>query len=209
MSSTLLFVFEIIGTLSFAISGAIVGISKKMDIFGVTILGIFTAVGGGVVRDLILGKTPPTTFENPIYALVAAAVSVITFLPFLRNFVEKKAIRFYNNFMLFADSLGLGIFTVIGVRAAHTAGFCENFFLAIFLGVVTGCGGGVLRDVTAGNPPYIFVKHFYATASIIGAAICALLWHLLGEITAMLIGMGVVVILRLLAAYFRWSLPKA
>ncbi len=209
MSETLLFIFEIIGTISFAISGAIVGISKKMDILGVGILGIITAVGGGVIRDLILGRTPPVTFENPIYALIAAAVSIITFIPFLRKLVENKAIKAYNVFMLVSDSLGLGIFTVVGVQAAFICGFGKNIFLAIFVGVVTGCGGGVLRDVTAGNTPYIFVKHFYATASIIGAIVCALTWNLFGELIAMIIGASVVVLLRLLAAYFRWSLPKA
>ena len=209
MSSTLLFIFEIIGTVSFAISGAALGIKKKMDIFGVTILGIITAVGGGVIRDLILGRTPPATFENPIYALVAMAVSLITFLPFVRKLVADKAIKAYNIFMLITDSVGLGIFTVIGIKAANSLSLGHNIFLAIFVGVVTGCGGGVLRDIIADEKPYIFVKHFYATASIIGAIACSVLWSVVGEITAMLIGAGVVILLRLLAAHFRWSLPKA
>ncbi len=209
MSSTLLFIFEIIGTVSFAISGAALGIKKKMDIFGVTTLGIITAVGGGVIRDLILGRTPPATFENPIYALVAMAVSLITFLPFVRKLVADKAIKAYNIFMLITDSVGLGIFTVIGIKAANSLSLGHNIFLAIFVGVVTGCGGGVLRDIIADEKPYIFVKHFYATASIIGAIACSVLWSVVGEITAMLIGAGVVILLRLLAAHFRWSLPKA
>lgn len=209
MSSTLLFIFEIIGTVSFAISGAALGIKKKMDIFGVTILGIITAVGGGVIRDLILGRTPPATFENPIYALVAMAVSLITFMPFVRKLVADKAIKAYNIFMLITDSVGLGIFTVIGIKAANSLSLGHNIFLAIFVGVVTGCGGGVLRDIIADEKPYIFVKHFYATASIIGAIACSVLWSVVGEITAMLIGAGVVILLRLLAAHFRWSLPKA
>ena len=94
------------------------------------------------------------------------------------------------------------------MQTAYIATGELNAFLAIFVGVVTGCGGGVLRDMFAGTPPYIFVKHFYATASIIGAVVCLLLWNI-GQMPAMLIGAAVTLTLRLLAAHYRWSLPKA
>ena len=93
MSENLLLIFELIGTVAFAASGAMVGISKKMDIFGITVLGIVTSVGGGVIRDLVLGNTPPATFQNPIYALVAIFVSIVLFVPAARRFLFKKQTR--------------------------------------------------------------------------------------------------------------------
>lgn len=160
MSNVLVFVLELIGTAAFAVSGAIVGIKNRMDLFGVIVLGVCTAVGGGIVRDVILGITPPATFHDPVYTLTAAAVSVL-------------------------------------------------MFLTVFVGLITGVGGGVLRDVFSGERPYIFVRHFYACASIIGALICALCWDRLGANAAMLFGAAAIVVLRLLAAYYHWSLPKS
>ena len=152
----LIFILELIGTIAFAASGAITGLSKKMDIFGVATLGVVTSVGGGVIRDLILGLTPPATFSKPVYALVAIAVSIIIFIPAVRRILFKQQ-AVYDQAMLFMDSLGLGIFTVVGIQVAYTADASHNIFLLIFVGMITGIGGGVLRDVLAGNTPYIFV----------------------------------------------------
>ena len=207
LSEKFILIFEIIGTVAFASSGATVGISKKMDIFGVCVLGLITAVGGGVIRDLVLGLVPPATFRNPIYALVSIAVSIIIFLPSVRRFLFKNR-RFYDKTMLLMDSIGLGIFTAIGVETAYLSGH-RSVFLLIFVGMITGIGGGVMRDFLAGNTPYIFVKHFYATASLVGAAVCIILWKSIGQGAALIGGAGTVMILRLLAAKFRWSLPKA
>ena len=207
MSENLLFILEIIGTIAFAVSGAMVGLSKKMDIFGVTVLGIITSVGGGVIRDIILGQTPPATFQNPIYALVAIFVSIVIFIPGVRRFLFKKQIV-YEKMMLYMDSLGLGIFTAVGIEVAYLSGN-RNVFLLVFVGMITGIGGGVLRDVLAGNTPYIFVKHFYASASLIGAIISVVLWNFFGQSAAVIGCAFVVTALRLLAAKYRWSLPKA
>ena len=170
-------------------------------------LGIVTSVGGGVIRDLVLGNTPPATFRNPIYALVAIFVSIVLFLPAVRRFLFKNQ-NFFDKTMLFMDSLGLGIFTAVGIEIAYLSGK-KSFFLLIFVGMITGIGGGVLRDVLAGNTPYIFVKHFYASASLLGAAAFILLWKFFGQSFAFTGCIIVVVVLRLLAAKFRWSLPKA
>lgn len=207
MSETLLFIFEIIGTVAFAASGAITALSKKMDIFGVVTLGLVTAVGGGVIRDIILCNTPPVTFRNPVYALVAIAVSVILFIPAVRKFLFKKH-KLYDQIMLVMDSAGLGIFTVVGIETSILAGHSSTFLL-IFVGMVTGIGGGIIRDILAGNTPYIFVKHFYACASLIGAVCCIVLWRLAFPALAISIGALVVFVLRILAAHFHWSLPKA
>ena len=207
MSNILVFVLELIGTVAFAVSGAIVGIKKQMDLLGVIVLGVCTAVGGGIVRDLILGITPPAAFQSPGYALTAITVSALVFLPPVRRLLHWNE-KLYDTALLLFDAIGLGIFTVIGVQTAYIATGELNAFLAIFVGVVTGCGGGVMRDVFAGSPPYIFVKHFYATASLLGAVACLLLWNI-GQMPAMLIGAAVTLTLRLLAAHYRWSLPKA
>lgn len=208
-----IFIFEIIGTISFAISGAMTGFGKNMDIFGVAILGVTTATGGGMIRDLILGQTPPATFSNPIYVLLAVLSSIAVFIlgvrhRFASDLKSESGKLIYELVMLITDSAGLGIFTVCGAKVAIDAGFADNPFLVIFVAVVTGVGGGVLRDVFAGDRPYIFVKHIYACASIAGAVICALFWNIVGQNISMIAGFAVITLIRLLAAKFRWSLPR-
>jgi uncharacterized membrane protein YeiH len=208
MIETLTFVFELIGTVAFAISGAITGLKKKMDIFGVVILAVVTAVGGGAIRDIVLGNTPPMTFRNPVYALVAVATGILTFIPAVRRLAGKNP-KVFDMFLLVTDSVGLGIFTVMGIRTAINLNHGENLFLLVFVGVVTGVGGGLLRDMMAGNTPYIFVKHIYASASLAGAVLCVLLWKPLGATAAMSISAAVIIVIRFLAARFKWSFPKA
>ena len=204
----ILFALEIMGTIAFAVSGAIVGIQKKMDIFGVCILGLTASVGGGILRDLILNITPPSAFQNPAFAVTAILVSILLFIPSVRTAFEHR--KWINDVLiLIMDSVGLGLFTVVDVQVATAAMPERNLFLITFVGVLTGVGGGILRDVLAGNMPYIFIKHFYACASIIGAWTCALLWPVTGAVPAMAAGAVITVILRLLAARFRWSLPRA
>ena len=146
------------------------------------------------------------TFRNPLYAAIAIGVSVLVFV-----IVRKRSLfkgRFYEITMLIMDSTGLGVFTVIGINTAFVRDDSYGIFLLVFVGVMTGVGGGILRDVMAGDRPYIFVKHFYASASIIGAVVCVAVWDVLGSITSMFVGTAVVIVLRLCAARFRWSLPK-
>lgn len=204
---TFIFVIEIIGTIAFAVSGAMTGIQKKMDVFGITILGVTTAVGGGVLRDLLIGCIPPQTFRNPIYAIVAIVVAVILFLlAYFNIFVYNTKI--FEWFVFIMDSLGLGIFTVVGISTALNTSTGFSKFLLIFVGLVTGVGGGVLRDIMAGNTPYIFVKHVYACASLAGAIICVYTLDYLGIQYAMLLGMFLVVIIRFASAYYKWNLPR-
>lgn len=207
MSEFILLLFEMVGVIAFTASGAMTGLEKGMDIFGVSILGLTTAVGGGVIRDLILGITPPITFQNPIYAAISILVSFIVFIAAIKR-PSFKGSRHYEISMLIMDSIGLGVFTVIGINTAYSLNSDYSIFLLIFVGVITGVGGGILRDIMAGNPPYVFVKHFYACASIIGALICVYTWPYLGSAASMLLGTAVIIVLRLLAAHFRWSLPK-
>lgn len=197
---------ELAGTLAFAASGAMTGLKKNMDLFGVCILGLTTAVGGGVIRDVILGNTPPATFQDPVYALVALATSLVLFLPGIRRLLMWDQ-RLYDLTMLVLDSAGLGVFTTMGIRIAYGAVDDPSLFLLVFVGVVTGVGGGVLRDVLAGDTPYIFLKHVYASASLAGALVCVGLWRTWGELPAILGGTAVVIIIRFLSAYFHWNLP--
>ncbi|MDD3346695.1 TRIC cation channel family protein [Oscillibacter sp.] len=199
---------ELSGTLAFAASGAMTGLRKNMDVFGVCILGLTTAVGGGVLRDVILGNTPPATFQNPIYAAVAIFTSLVLFLPRVRRLLMWNPV-FFDKVLFWMDTAGLGIFTVAGIRVAYAHAVRPTLFLLIFVGVVTGVGGGLLRDVMSGDTPYIFVKHVYASASLAGALVCGALWRMAGELPAMLTGAGTVMLIRCLSAHFRWNLPRA
>ena len=205
---TFLIIIESICVVAFAISGALVAIDKKMDLFGVTILGLTTSIGGGVIRDLILDITPPMSLRTPRIAIIAIVTSLIFFIPIIRKKIQEEE-KVYNILMFVTDSIGLGLFTVIGVQTAINNGFADNYFLQVFVGVISGVGGGVLRDVLAGNRPYIFVKHFYANAALIGAIVCVALWNVVGSLPAMLISACVIFILRILAAHYHWELPKA
>lgn len=200
-------ILELIGTVAFAASGALVAMKKHMDLLGIIVLGVVTAIGGGIIRDLILGATPPFAFRDPVSAFVAIGTSLLLFIPQLRRPLMRNQ-KVFDLAMLFMDSLGLGIFTVMGIWIAMDLNPDRSRFLLTFVGVITGVGGGVIRDVLAGQTPYIFVKHIYACASLVGAVLCALLWHVLPEYAVMLLGVAVVLIIRLLSAYFHWNLPR-
>ncbi len=209
MNERLLMAFVIVGTIPAAISGAMLGIKKKMDIFGSAILALTTGVGGGVIRDLVLGNTPPATFRDPVYALVALCTGLLTFMPAVHRLFEQHA-KLYDMLMTITDSLGLGVFTVVGVQTAYGISAEYRMFLLVFVGTITGVGGGILRDLLAGDVPYIFAKHhFYACACVLGAFLTSLLWPIAGDFWAMLIGSVFIFILRMLAAVFHWKLPDA
>lgn len=204
------FIMEILGTIAFAASGAMVGVGKGMDIFGVCVLGVVTAVGGGMTRDIILGIIPPGVFQNPVYAAVATATSCLVFLVLYlkRELLEGKFRAAYDRSMMVMDAVGLGIFTVVGVNTGIRHGYLENTFLLVFLGTITGVGGGLLRDVMAGVPPYIFVRHVYACASIVGALVCVIMYRNFGAVAAMIVSSAVVILIRYLAAHYHWNLPR-
>ncbi|MGM9629703.1 trimeric intracellular cation channel family protein [Butyricicoccus sp.] len=209
-SDYFILVMEILGTISFASSGAMLAIQRRMDVFGVTILGVTTAVGGGVIRDLVLGITPPSMFRDSKYALVAIVTSLIIFalMYVRRQLFSGSFMLWYDKIMNFFDTVGLGIFTVVGMSTAITVGYSNNYFLMCFVGVVTGVGGGVMRDIMTGTMPNIFVKHIYAVASLAGALVFVFSYPKVPEIAGMLMGAGTVIAIRLLAAHYRWNLPR-
>ena len=205
---SIFFVFEIIGVIAFSLSGALTAMKKEMDIFGACVLGMTTAIGGGIIRDLILGVTPPAAFVNPLQAVLGLAIPALTYLPFIQKFFARNKHKVQALSLMIADSVGLGVFTVVGVNACFNTLPNPNAFTAIFLGVITGVGGGVLRDVFSMNLPKIFVKHFYACASIAGAIVAFILRLWFDALTASIAGAIVVISLRFLASFLRWNLPK-
>lgn len=209
-SDLIIYIFEMIGTVAFASSGALVGIRKNMDIFGVNVLGITTAVGGGCIRDIILGITPPKMFQNFSYVGASILISCILFTIFYLNqeLLSSRFLETYERVMISLDAIGLGVFTVMGIRTAIEASFENNIFLLIFVGAVTGIGGGMLRDVMAGMTPFVFIKHVYAIASILGAVCYIILRLYIRDTISLFLGAAVVIIIRLLAAHFRWNLPR-
>ena len=209
IQATITYIMEIIGTIAFAASGAMVGIRKRMDIFGVCVLGFVTAVGGGMVRDIILGITPPNVFRNTDYAFVAVITSLIVFgVVYIKKDVLSGSLKnVYDRVMLIMDTIGLAIFTVVGVNIGIQQGFVEKIFLLTFVGTITGVGGGLMRDVMAGEPPYIFVKHIYASASVIGAIVCVYIYRSFGAVASMVVSSAVILFIRYLAAHYHWNLP--
>jgi len=202
-------VTEILGTIAFSISGAMVAIRKRMDILGVIVLGVVTATGGGMIRDVLLGNTPPMVFRDSTYVAWATITAVVVFVLVDRQW-HKIGPQWLDGFLNVVDAVGLGIFAVMGVRAAIQSGYGSNEFLSIFVGVLTGVGGGLLRDMMAGEVPKIFRKRIYAVAALLGAMVY---YHtadvLLPEGMSIVAGSLLVVCIRLLAAHFQWNLPRA
>lgn len=208
------YIAEIIGTIAFASSGTLVAIRKGMDIFGIVVLAIITAVGGGIIRDITLGITPPMAFRDTTYTSIAIATALVLIIflskkiKFLRlNKVSRSFMIKYTQVASVLDAIGLGLFTVSGVSVAMVRGYSHNAFLMIFVGVITGCGGGVLRDLLSDTIPIIFTKNtIYAVASLLGAVVFIVL-RPYGANLSFLLGALTCVVVRLLSMKYRWSLP--
>ena len=203
-------ILEWIGVVAIALSGAMVGVRKEMDIFGVNVLGVTTAVGGGFVRDLALGVAPPQALRDPDCALVAIVTSTALFLYlyFRRRAYSERAKTVYELGLLYCDALGLGAFTVLGVDTAFRFSAQPSWFTTLFMGLLTGTGGGILRDIMAGQSPYIFTKHIYACASLAGGAVYLAFRGLMPRTLAAALSVAVTVALRGLANRYRWNLPR-
>ena len=208
---SILFALETVGTIAFASSGAMVAFKKNLDLLRVIVLGVTTAVGGGMIRDIIIGRIPPSLFVNPVYVVMALVTVILLFLVirFHNYLMTGKNREAYDRIMNLFDAVGLGAFTVVGIDTAVNAGFGDYHFLAAFLGVITGVGGGILRDIMADQTPYVLCKHVYACASIAGALLYIALPDVIPADAAMVICSAVVVAIRLLAAKYRWNLPTA
>ena len=209
-AETILFVLEILGTIAFAISGALVAVKVRFDIFGVAVIGCVTAVGGGIIRDLLIGKIPPTIFTKFYIVLIALFASFLVFLTAYfkrKNFTKtKEKIEQTNNVF---DAIGLAAFTVMGMQISFEKGLSDNLFLSVTIAVLSGVGGGLLRDIFTETQPYIFKKHVYALASILGALLYYCFEILFNkQVLSTVVGITFIIGIRLLATKFRWNLPK-
>lgn len=191
--------FEIIGTIAFAISGALIGIEKKLDLFGIIFLAVTTAVGGGIIRDIIIGIDPPTAFVNPTFCIISIITALLVFI-----FYDK--INKLERIIIISDTVGLAVFTAIGCRTAIAHG-ANNAFLVIAMGLSTGVGGGILRDVLVKNVPFVLKKEIYAVASIVGALCFYYIYRYLPEIISLYICCAVVFIIRILSIAYGLNLP--
>ena len=202
---------ELAGTVAFAIAGSLIAIDSEFDVFGVLVLGCCTATGGGILRDLLLGRTPPLIFENWIYAAVAGGASLLTFIAayIFRNGNNPLHKERTAHIIDIVDAFGLGVFTMSGVFTAIDMGHADSGFLCVFIGTITGVGGGALRDVLARRVPFIFVRRIYALAAIAGALLGFEMFrfgasHVLSTVCPAVL----IIIIRLLAMTLRWDMPK-
>ncbi|BFH74097.1 trimeric intracellular cation channel family protein [Sulfurisphaera javensis] len=190
-----------IGIIAFAISGSMKGIKKGMDLLGILVLGFSTALGGGVIADLLLGKTPPTNLTYLPYPLTALISSLITFT-FYKIFAN------VGKPLLYADAIGLGAFAASGASLAYSID--PSPLLVIMIGSVTAVGGGVIRDLLSNEIPLVLSREFYATAAILGSSIYFILrFEGISNYYDIIISFIVTSLLRIIAMKMNWELPKA
>lgn len=200
MENSIILVLDIFGTMIFAATGAIKAIRKRLDIFGVVVLACCVGVGGGMIRDTIIGALPVSAMQNWNYLCVCIAMGVVAFV------TARYWMRF-RNLIAIGDAIGLGVFTAIG--AAKGIQFDIGFIGIILCGVFTAIGGGIIRDVLTAEIPTVLKTDFYATAALLGGIIYFLLhaagvyWFVNFVVTAVLVT-GI----RLLAMHFRVQLPR-
>jgi len=210
--STILFnISDMIGCIAFALSGAMVGLKHRLDLFGIIVLAVTTALGGGLVRDLIIGRIPPMMFQNPTYALVAiiTALSIFLIARFLHSHYQRWESHIESLANIF-DAIGLGAFTVVGMQAGINYGYSDNGFLLVFLALLTGVGGGLMRDLFVQRMPGILHKHVYAVAVIVGALFYLFLFRLgVSDLITTPVTIILVFVIRMLATHFLWNLPRA
>ncbi|MCA1927450.1 MAG: trimeric intracellular cation channel family protein [Calditerrivibrio sp.] len=197
---SVLYILDLVGTAAFAISGALAGVRKDMDLYGISVLSLVTAVGGGTIRDILVGRIPPFIFID--YNYIGISLLSALFVFFFYRKVEKGM-----KTLLIMDAMGLGVFTVIGVKVGLD--YQIGFIGSIFMGVMTGTFGGMIRDILQGEIPLVLKKEVYASASLIGGIIFYLLSNtaVLGFINIFL-SISVVFLLRVVAIFKNWNLPK-
>lgn len=196
----LLYILDLFGTAVFAISGVWVACRKDMDLFGALVLAFVTAVGGGTIRDVLLAATPVFWIKDTLYLMVILATVMVAIMG--RKWHERS-----KWIMQVSDALGLAVFVVIGVTKSLSYGM--EPMVAIMMGVLTGCGGGAIRDLLAGEIPMVLRKEIYASAAMVGAAVLVFIEPLIQNIdVTSVIAATVVLVLRLLALYKDLSLPS-
>lgn len=204
----LMFVLELIGAAAFAVSGAMVAIEKRADIFGILFLAVTTALGGGVIRDVLIGRIPPVMFVSYWYLLISVVAALAVFIDaYLRSEKYKLHLDKLDAVNNIFDAIGLAVFTVSGMNAAMPVS--DNVILVLFVGMCTGVGGGMLRDVMTNTMPKVLRKRVYAVASLLGGGLYYAMYALgVNQIVSLGCGMLLIFALRLFATIFKWNLPS-
>jgi uncharacterized membrane protein YeiH len=195
---TWVYAVDLIGTSVFAISGVLTAMQKKFDLIGTLVIGFVTAIGGGTLRDMMIGRTPVGWLTDRNYIIVIVAAYVIAYVFRERILVLRKGLFLF-------DTIGIGLFTVLGIQVSLSKGLLPE--VCLMMGVISACFGGVIRDVLTNVVPLIFRKEIYATACILGGIV-----YLLGSILtpydtiSTIAAMATVMIIRLLAVKYHWTL---
>ncbi len=189
--------FEYVGTFVFAISGTLLAIEKKMDFFGVVILATVTAIGGGVIRDVVTDVGIPVFFSEWEYMIIVLVAVVLTV--FLRDRVK------WRRGFVICDAIGLASFAVASGMKAIELNY--NFMVFIFVSLITAIGGGIMRDILASRVPTVLKREVYAVAALIGAVVLWGVYPLLGPAVSSYSCIALIITIRLLAKHFHWSLP--
>ena len=170
MESIWWYIFDIMGTLAFAVSGVLVAVSKRMDLFGIFVLAASTSIGGGIIRDLMLGHTPPIALQSSLYffLIIAAMLGTTAMIRYFDAHIRSKVMHHSAYIYLAGDTIGLASFTITGTLSGLYFNL-DMWVLIITLGVITAVGGGVIRDVLAGKVPSVLVHDIYATAALLGS----------------------------------------
>lgn len=191
-------VIEFLGTIAFAISGIRLASAKRFDWFGALVVGFVTAVGGGTLRDLLLGV-------QPFWVLSSVYIWGTIFAFFIVLFFRKHLVHL-NNTIFWFDCIGLGLFVVVGYEKALTLDY--PFWVCIFMGVITGIVGGIIRDILINEIPIIFTQELYAVACILGGLIFTILYYMNVDLSVIEVVTAVsIVIIRILATKYKWRLP--
>ncbi|NOU85922.1 trimeric intracellular cation channel family protein [Paenibacillus sp. LMG 31460] len=190
--------FSIIGTIAFAVSGAIVAMEEEYDILGVYVLGLVTAFGGGVIRNLLIGKPIVLLWEQGLYFQIALFAMTLVF------FMPVRYIRLWKTWEAFFDAIGLAAFSIQGALYATNMG--HPLSAIIVAAVLTGIGGGMVRDVLAGRKPLVLKDEIYAVWGMLAGALVGLGWTQGAWHLAVLFVL--IVVLRMLSVFYKWKLPK-
>lgn len=191
--------FAVAGTAVFAVSGALLGLRKSMDVVGVSFIATVTGVGGGTIRDLLLGATPVSWVLNPMDIAVCIAFAVLVSL------FNKPLLGRRMQWLLYADALGLALFAVLGAAKAEAAD--AHPFVAILFGAMSATFGGIIRDIICNETPVLFRKEIYVSAALVGAAAFVLIPASAGFEIRVLAGFTAALFLRVSAIHFSWTLP--
>lgn len=191
---------EAAGTFAFAVSGAVAAIRSRFDLFGIFVLAFVTAIGGGTIRDLLIGNLPVSWLTNTL-AIISATVG------FLFAILVRQRIKKLEGWLFSFDAAGLGLFTVMGTQIGLESGMSVG--ISVALGTITGCFGGVLRDILSSQKPLIFLGEIYAMAAVTGGFLFVGILHVTGsELSAQITGIVAIVLIRYLAVTFKLGLPK-